>query len=397
MHFRLFNKPAAFGIDQGKPRMWIDGIYEDYDAGDPYEGRVQIHGSVGLMKVEILGGNLPPNASVFIDQMTKEVVVKWLKYTPPTIKVTEVPNGSFEDNSIWETIGPGTPATAEQGWSPNGKGNLTYRDQKGEYTVFGGWAPVTNRTRQIEITGKVEHGKSSKGNASCGVGLAWYNDKRELVRIDMGSIVDNGGKGNWYKTSGIYSAHEPEIRFVRPVIRFNRKKQNHPIHAGQIEWDHVYEIGYNEDETLWVEVKVTDSTHNVAIHRGIIEENNIWLTSRPYPLIVTDASATDYTYTHAFLKEQVWEEGEDVSTSGFEGFSAQLKSVVMDHAFPDNSSTEIGFSLVLKEVLRDYGLSDATTTGVSMTVDSKRIAVDPGVEYTDSITEINFGATLNAI
>ncbi|QEG09762.1 tail fiber [Stenotrophomonas phage Ponderosa] len=288
MHFRLFNKPAAFDIESGKARMWIDGVYEDYVAGEPYEGRVQIHGSVGLMKVEVLDSNLPPGASVFIDQITKEVVVKWLKYSPPVNEVRGVPNGSFETQDFWELVGPGTPAHIESGWSPDGKGNLTYRDNKGEYKVRGAWAPVSSNTRQIEIRGKVEHGKSSKGNAACAVGLAWYDNDRQLVREDIGSFVTNGGKGRWYDTMGVYSANNPAIRFVRPMVVFNRKKQNHPIHAGQITWDHVYEDGYLEDETKFVEVRVTDSTFNVAVHRGIIEENNIWLTSALYPTMVVE-------------------------------------------------------------------------------------------------------------
>ncbi|WWO60370.1 endo-1,4-beta-xylanase [Stenotrophomonas phage SB2] len=395
MHFRLFNKPAAFGIDQGKPRMWIDGIYEDYDAGDPYEGRVQIHGSVGLMKVEVLDSNLPPNASVFIDQTTKEVVVKWLKYSPPTVQVSEVPNGSFEDDSIWEMIGPGFPAKAEQGWSPNGKGNLTYRDQKGEYTVFGGWAPVSNRTRQIEITGKVEHGKSSKGNASCGVGLAWYNDKRELVRIDMGNIVSDGGKGNWYKTSGIYSADAPEVRFVRPVIRFNRRKQNHPIHAGQIEWDHVYEVGYNEDETLWVEVKVTDSTHNTAIHRGIIEENNIWLTSRPYPILQVDSSDPGMIFYAPELREigRGVEDAEYAAPSI--GVSVSMRELSSAVTTSVASTPAVSMSVAMKSVINVVPtVIDNSAPSTTFTAAMKRIAVDPGAETGNVTPSIKIGVTL---
>ncbi|QYW01994.1 tail fiber [Stenotrophomonas phage Pepon] len=288
MHFRLFNKPSAFGIKSGKPTMWIDGAYDDYVPGEPYEGSVDIHGSTGLMKVQVLGANLPPGASVFIDQFKKAVVVKWLKYSPPTQEVKGVPNGNFEDDSFWEITGPDTPARIETGWSPNGKGNLTYRDQKGEYKVYGAWAPVSSRTRQIEIRGKVEHGKSSKGNASCGVGLAWYDENKQLVREDMGSIVDNGGKGNWYNTSGIYSAHEANIKYVRPMIKFNRRKQNHPIHIGQVEWDHAYVEGYDEDDILWVEVEVTDSLGNKARHKGNIEVTGTYMISQLYPWHMDD-------------------------------------------------------------------------------------------------------------
>lgn len=303
MHFRLFNKPAAFSIENGFGRMWIDGVYEDYYPAEPYEGFVQIHGSVGLMTLKVVDSNLPPGASVYIDQVLKRVIVKWAKYTPPVQEITEVPNGSFVDSSYWEIIGPGTPATVEQGWSPNGKGNLTFRDMKGEYTVRGAWAPVSSVNRSIKISGKVEHGKSSKGNASCAVGLAWYDADRNLVREDFGNAVTNGGKGRWYDTNLSITPADRTIKFVRPAIKFGRRKQNHPIHAGQITWDHAYVQGYDEDEQLFIEVEVTDSVHNKARHRGVIDENNFWITSQPQGYGLSDGmrSGSEFTYSTGIL------------------------------------------------------------------------------------------------
>ncbi|WKC56431.1 tail fiber [Stenotrophomonas phage c9-N] len=299
MHFRLFNKPAAFDIKTGTPIMWIDGAYDDYVPGEPYEGSVDIHGGVGLMKVKVLGANIPPGASVFIDQLRKRVVVKWMKYSPPTIEVKGVPNGSFEDESFWEFVGASTPARVESGWSPNGKGNLTYRDQKGEYRVRGAWAPVSSNTRQVTISGKVEHGKSSKGNASCGVGLSWYDADKNLIREDIGSIVSNGGKGRWYDTKAAYTPNDKNIKYVRPLVVFDRRKQNHPIHAGQIEWDHVYVDGYDEDDILWVEVEVTDSLGNKARHKGNIEVTGTYMISQLYPWTVDqDAIGAALTYVN---------------------------------------------------------------------------------------------------
>lgn len=340
MHFRLFNKPSAFGIKSGKPTMWIDGAYDDYVPGEPYEGSVDIHGSTGLMKVQVLGANLPPGASVFIDQFKKAVVVKWLKYSPPTQEVKGVPNGSFEDDSFWEITGPDTPARIETGWSPNGKGNLTYRDQKGEYKVYGAWAPVSSRTRQIEIRGKVEHGKSSKGNASCGVGLAWYDENKQPVREDMGSIVDNGGKGNWYNTSGIYSAHEANIKYVRPMIKFNRRKQNHPIHIGQVEWDHAYVEGYDEDDILWVEVEVTDSLGNKARHKGNIEVTGTYMISQLYPWTVDqDAISAGVTYVNQSGKSS--SDYDDMGAGLPVVLSAEYKSAINRYSDEERMATAL--------------------------------------------------------
>ncbi|QVR48641.1 tail fiber protein [Stenotrophomonas phage BUCT609] len=299
MQFRLFNKPAAFDIENGKPagKMWIDGYYDDYVSGEAYEGRVDIHGSVGLMTVKVLGGNIPPGATVTIDQLRKQVVVRWAAWSPPVQEVKEVLNGSFESDAYWEIVGPDTPARIETGWSPNGKGNLTYRDRKGDYTVRGQWAPVSSVNRLITLNGKVEHGKSSKGNASCAMGLSWYDENRNLVREDFGDPITNGGKGRWYDAQVQSASSDRNIKFVRPAIKFGRKKQNHPIHAGQITWDHAYVDGYDEDDILWVEVEVTDSIHNKAVHRGTIDITGTYMISQLYPWSV-DQDAVGAALSH---------------------------------------------------------------------------------------------------
>lgn len=325
MQFRLFNKPAAFDIENGKPtgKMWIDGYYDDYVSGEAYEGRVDIHGSIGLMTVKVLGGNIPPGATVTIDQLRKQVVVRWAAWSPPVQEVKEVLNGSFESDAYWEIVGPDTPARIETGWSPNGKGNLTYRDRKGDYTVRGQWAPVSSVNRLITLKGKVEHGKSSKGNASCAMGLAWYDENRNLVREDFGDPITNGGKGRWYDAQVQSASSDRNIKFVRPAIKFGRKKQNHPIHAGQITWDHAYVDGYDEDDILWVEVEVTDSIHNKAVHRGTIDITGTYMISQLYPWTVDqDSVIAGVDYVHQSGK----------SGASFEEFGSGLP-VVLEAAY----------------------------------------------------------------
>ncbi|WWO60316.1 endo-1,4-beta-xylanase C [Xanthomonas phage SB4] len=356
MHFRLFNRPTGTSIKAGRPVMWIDGLYYDYEAGAPYEGRVQIHGSTGLMKVEVLGQNLPPGASVYIDQVTKEVVVKWGLYTPPTEEVKSVPNGNFDEGyAYWETVGPGTPISFETGWSPNNKGNCTYRDHKGEYTIRGGWAPVSSSTRQIEITAKVEHGKSSKGNASCAVGLAWFDEKKNLIREDWGNAVTNGGKGRWYDTKLFTSAKDKEIKFVRPTLKFGRRKQNHPIHAAQVQWDHVYVIGYNEDDILWVEVKVTDAIGNIATHKGYIEERSNWYFGKINGLYAVESLNITTAIQRIAQKTTNWSMGE-ASSIGASVTGLRLKAFVTHRVSPTPEGAALSASVarftVKNEALR---------------------------------------------
>lgn len=286
MHFRLFDRPLI--VDDPLSSMYIDGQYDDYDPGTAYEGRVNIHGSVGRCTVEILSSNLPPGAYAYVDNVFKQVVVKWPAYTPPVDTFTLLENGDFSegDTGAWTNTGPGNPFIIE----PDSDGQMSMKFQSG----FGGGhysesplAPITDINKQITATGRIAQGKSSKRKMWGGIVLVFHDKDRNYLNHLESNWVNSGGG---YKDVKVVAAASNVLaKFVSVRIHFDRKGQNHPAWADDIKWDHVWTKGYDSDEQLFVEVKVTDALNNTAIHRGTIDEFSIWRSSQLYPLVAVES------------------------------------------------------------------------------------------------------------
>ncbi|UYA98877.1 hypothetical protein IVIADoCa7_51 [Xanthomonas phage vB_Xar_IVIA-DoCa7] len=286
MHFRLFDRPLI--VDDPLSTMYIDGQYDDYDPGSSYEGRVQIHNSVGFCKVEVLDSNIPPGAYVYVDNISKEVVLKWPVYTPPVETFTLLENGDFSagDTGSWTNTGEGNPFVIE----PDSSGNMSMKFKSG---FSGGHfsrsplAPVKNINRQITLTGQIAQGKSSKRKLWGGLLLAWFDENRNILSWNESNWINSGGD---YKEAKVIAAPtNPLTKYVAAQIHFDRRGQNHPGWADNIQWDHVWEKGYDSDETLFVEVRVTDALNNTATHRGTIDERSIWRSSQLYPIVVVES------------------------------------------------------------------------------------------------------------
>lgn len=292
MHFRLFDRPLI--VDDPLSTMYIDGQYDDYEPGSSYEGRVQIHNSVGFCKVEVLDSNIPPGAYVYVDNISKEVVLKWPAYKPPVETFTLLENGDFSqgDTGSWTNTGEGNPFVIE----PDSDGNMSMKFKSG---FSGGHfsrsplAPVKNINRQITLTGQIAQGKSSKRKLWGGLLLTWFDKDRNILSWNESNWINSGGG---YKEAKVIAAPtNPLTKFVAAQIHFDRRGQNHPGWADNIQWDHVWEKGYDSDEQLFVEVRVTDALNNTATHRGTIDELSIWITSKLYPVPVVESFASSLT------------------------------------------------------------------------------------------------------
>lgn len=281
MHFRLFDRPLI--VDDPLSAIYIDGQYDDYTPGEAYEGRVQIHGSVGKCTVEILDSNLPPGAYAYVDNVFKEVVVKWPVYTPPVDTFTLLENGDFSegDTGSWTNTGEGNPFVIE----PDSDGNMSMKFKSG---FSGGHfsrsplAPVSNINRQITLKGQIAQGKSSKKKLLGGLLLCWFDKDRNITHWNESNWIMSGGGYQEAKITA--AASRVDTKFVAAQVHFHRNGQNHPGWADNIQWDHVWTKGYDSDETLFVRVRVTDALNNSAEHYGTIDELSIWLTSKLYPL-----------------------------------------------------------------------------------------------------------------
>ncbi|AHB12137.1 tail fiber protein [Xylella phage Paz] len=286
MHFRLFDRPLI--VDDPLASMYIDGQYEDYNPGQAYEGRVQIHGAVGFAKVEVLSANLPPGYYVYVDNVTKEVVVRWSPYTPPTETFTLVENGDFSagDNGAWTNTGADAPFVIE----PDSGGNMSMKFKEG----FGGGyysesvlAPIKDINRQITATGRIAQGKSSKRKLWGGIVLAFHDANRNLLNYLESNWVNSGG--DYKDVKVVAAAADSKAKFVSVRIQFDRKGQNYPAWADDIKWDHSWTKGYNDDEQLSVTVRVTDSLNNTATHTGTIDERSNWYYGKLNGLYMYDS------------------------------------------------------------------------------------------------------------
>lgn len=321
MHFRLFDRPLI--IDDPLSSMYIDGQYDDYSPGSAYEGRVNINRSVGRCTVEILSSNLPPGAYAYVDNVFKQVVVKWPAYTPPVDTFTLLENGDFSkgDTGAWTNTGPGNPFIIE----PDSDGQMSMKFQSG----FGGGhysesplAPITDINRQITATGRIAQGKSSKRKMWGGIVLVFHDKDRNYLNHLESNWVNSGGG---YKDVKVVAAAANVLaKFVSVRIHFDRKGQNHPAWADDIKWDHVWTQGYDSDEQLFVEVEVTDALNNKARHRGVIDEENLWLTSQPSPVYHFDSIQP----SASFAKAYGWSNEIDNFSTSAEFVSATSEEVV---------------------------------------------------------------------
>lgn len=273
MHFRLFDRPLIF--DGPLSSMYIDGQYADYTPGSAYEGRVQIHGSVGYTKVEILESNIPPGAYVYVDNVFKQVVVKWPQYTLPTDTFTLLENGDFSqgDTGAWSNTGPSNPFSINA--DDNGNSSLEFKSGfRGAHYSEGPFAPITDINRQITATGRIAQGKSSKRNLWGGIVLAFHDQNRNILNYLESNWVNSGGP--YQDVTVTAAASDVRAKFVSVRVHFDRRGQNHPGWADDIKWNHSWVKGYNSDEQLMVRVRVTDAVGNTAEHTGYIEENSNW-------------------------------------------------------------------------------------------------------------------------
>ncbi|WWO60262.1 endo-1,4-beta-xylanase C [Xanthomonas phage SB3] len=344
MHFRLFDRPLI--VDDPLSQLRISGVYDDYDPGTPYEGRVQIINSVGKCTVEVLDSNLPPGAFVYIDNISKEVVVKWPKYTPPVETISLLENGDFSqgDTGSWTNTGEGNPFVIE----PDSDGNMSMKFKSGFYDGHfsrSPLAPVKNINRPITLTGQIAQGKSSKKKLLGSVLLVWFNEKREVMHWSEGNWVMSGG--GYQEAKVIAAANHPDVKFVCAQIHFHRNGQNHPGWADNIKWDHVWEKGYNEDEMKFVTVRVTDALNNSVVHRGEIEERALWATSTLYPTLVLEQISPNQQLSSVLIGAAKNSEPMDVMTPGIADFRVTFKTNVNETKYPLDS---IGTSLTIKSV-----------------------------------------------
>jgi hypothetical protein len=269
-HFRLFSRPLM--ADDTATVITITGVLEDYLVGEAYESRLDINNSIGRCTVEILGeSSLPPGAFVRVDNVTKEVVVKWAAHEEVEV-ARDVPNGSFEDgdDGTWNK-GSGWTIGTGAGYSPqSGTYSARFASVKTAGSELLGVPVPAKPGDRIRLVGQVQQGASSKGNAGAQVALVFSNLSGDTLRRKDGGMVSSGSGGAW----GASVAEETApagTALVRAVVKAFRKSENKPLWVDSLRWDHTYTIGQNDDGgRYFLSIKVTDAENRAAHWSGWI-------------------------------------------------------------------------------------------------------------------------------
>lgn len=282
-HIRLFERPLV--ADETLPPLMVTGNLPEYTPEAAYEGRLSILNSVGKCTVEVLESTLPPGAFVRVDNVAKQVVVKWAAYTREEETISSVPGGDFEDggNSGWLlgngwSVGTGPDYDVKSGaYSARFAGVKT----KGSDMVSPRLPAKVND--YIRVTAQVQQGASAEGNAGARVSLIYRNETGgELLRL-WGNLVTSGAGGAWKESTAEGSA-PADTATVEVVVSAYRNRENFALWVDDVVWTHKYTVGQDNDDLYFLRLKVRDSLNREAYWQGYIEEAANVVYSQLYPL-----------------------------------------------------------------------------------------------------------------
>lgn len=277
-HFRLYSRPLA--VDEVDLPLSVTGELEGYVGTEAYESRLSINNSVGRCSVKVLESTLPPGAVVRVDNVTKQVVVKWAAYEEVVDEETLLPNGDFElgDDGTW-FLGDGWQIGTYDSVDGTKSARFGNVKTKGSDMVSPLFPALLND--YIRVTAQIQQGASSKGNAGARVSVLYYDTSGKELQRNWGNLITSGKDGNWNVSTAEGGAPK-DTAGVRVVVSAYRNKQNKPLFVDQIKWNHKYVIGQNSDESYFLRLVVTDGQNRTAEWQGYISERMNYYTSRPY-------------------------------------------------------------------------------------------------------------------
>lgn len=292
-HIRLFERPLV--ADEVLPALMVMGVLPDYTPEAAYEGRLPILNSVGKCTVEVLESTLPPGAFVRVDNITKEVVVKWAAYKEEEESVSVVPGGDFEDGGTegWY-LGPGwSIGTGPDYDVKSGTYSARFAGVKTKGSDLISPRVPAKVNDYIRVTAQVQQGASAKGNAGARVSLIYRNEEgSELLRL-WGNLITSGSNGAWKETIA-EGAAPAGTATVEVVLSAYRNRENHALWVDDVVWNHKYTVGQDNDNDYYLRIKVTDSANRDAYWSGSIGIEATYVIGQLYPVPVYD-SARAYT------------------------------------------------------------------------------------------------------
>jgi len=242
----------------------VTGTLANASPGAPYEGRLQIRNSIGPCSVQQIGGAaLPPGSSLYVDNITKEVVVAWPAYQETGVIPIAGGNGNFEAGDTGWEKGVGWTIEASGGDNDGfGAGVGVYRGQGESFMEAQAYAP-TFPGQAFTAQVNVQQGASSKHNVGAGIGVRYYDLEKNPLALQLGTFIDDGSKGAWHMSTGAFQT-PPGAWLARAVIRGNRTRQNKPLWVDDASWSLQGTLGINFVTTLCFTLRVRDSAGRTA-------------------------------------------------------------------------------------------------------------------------------------
>lgn len=384
-HIRLFERPLV--ADETLPPLRVTGILPEYTPEAAYEGRLDILNSVGKCTVEVLESTLPPGAFVRVDNITKEVVVKWAAYTREEETISSVPGGDFEDggNSGWLlgngwSVGTGPDYDVKSGaYSARFAGVKT----KGSDIISPRFPAKVND--YIRVTTQVQQGASAEGNAGARVSLIYRNETGgELLRL-WGNLVTSGSGGAW-KESVAEGAAPADTATVEVVVSAYRNRENFALWVDDVVWTHKYTVGQDNDDLYFLRLRVRDSLNREAYWQGYIEEAaNVWI-SQLYPThhreFLSLAATKPAGFEVAEAPDVVSLVLSTVSAPTVTVFALRNVTLAMSHAESAQMAAPAATQFALREVIRRAGADDERSHVAAPNAVLFRVRPEPVFTYT---------------
>lgn len=299
-HIRLFERSLI--ADEVLPALMVTGALPDCTPKAAYEGRLPILNSVGKCTVEVLESTLPPGAFVRVDNITKEVVVKWAAYKEEEEPISLVPGGDFEDgdSGSWSLGNGWSIGTGPAYDVKSGAYSARFAEVKTKGSDMVSPRVPAKVNDYIRVSAQVQQGASAKGNAGARVSLIYRNaDGAELLRL-WGNLVTSGKNGAWNGTVA-EGAAPADTATVEVVISAYRNRENFALWVDDVVWNHKYTLGQDKDEDLFLSIRVTDSINRSATWSGGLGQESVIVMSALYPLLGEEPRSTQ-AYTDTVLK-----------------------------------------------------------------------------------------------
>lgn len=265
MTTRIYDRPD---LDQQshRPALFINGDFPIAKPGLAYDGRLQIRNPVGACTVEQIDGDqLPPGASLYVDNASHEVVVTW-----PPYSLTDSPilNGNFEMGDVdWIKDAGWTIENTGGGNDGFGSKVAVFLGQGEAFLEAANYYPVQAQVFSAKIN--VQQGASSAGNVGASIGVRYYDAAKTLIATQLGRFIDSGSKGAWHWSEGVFSQPAGAI-YQRPIVRAYRRRENKKLWVDDASWSYRAILGVDDQLSYNLTIRVRDSAGRSALWNGKI-------------------------------------------------------------------------------------------------------------------------------